>query len=440
MRGLTGLTLVLAGAAAAVYGYYPDADERREALTSALAVFTSEPSKPAAATADIPLVVVDPQRRAFSPQAPLFQQIPSGAATAGASQKSIADPGATVASPSLASRVLPGAATAAVSPRRGQDAVVADAAPVPVVVQPAERPTALPRAPALAGNSNSEEATRDLTRNLQRELKRVGCYDGEISGSWNTASRRAMKSFTDRVNATLPVDEPDYILLTLVQGHGAQACGAQCPGDQVLAKDGKCLPRAIVAQAEKKGLKRAQANAATTKTAAAKPADKPADRPAARTAEVGRAIELWSKTSPEAAVAPQPRTVTAEGWKTAVVTAELPPAAAPVTQPIAAPAPLPGRMAIGGPIKPAAELAAVEAPAPASVAAVDPSAIAGDKAAARRLPKNVVNDPRAAPRPRRSRASDSGSAGTPVRAQPSKSARVRAMHYNLFSNPNRTTN
>jgi peptidoglycan hydrolase-like protein with peptidoglycan-binding domain len=64
-----------------------------------------------------------------------------------------------------------------------------------------------------------------LGRQLQRELQRVGCYDGDINGVWNAASRRAMKSFTESANASLPTDQPDYILLRLVQGHAGQACG-----------------------------------------------------------------------------------------------------------------------------------------------------------------------------------------------------------------------
>ena len=90
-----------------------------------------------------------------------------------------------------------------------------------------------------------------LTRELQRELKRVGCYDGDISGVWTTSSRMAMKSFTDRANASLPIDQPDYILLTLVQRHQGKACGSECPGGQSLSEDGRCVPSAVLAKAGK---------------------------------------------------------------------------------------------------------------------------------------------------------------------------------------------
>ena len=88
-----------------------------------------------------------------------------------------------------------------------------------------------------------------LTRELQRELRRVGCYDGESNGTWTPAARRAMKSFTDRVNATLPIDQPDYILLTLVQGRQERVCGAPCPSGQGMSDDGRCLPNAVIARA-----------------------------------------------------------------------------------------------------------------------------------------------------------------------------------------------
>jgi hypothetical protein len=92
-----------------------------------------------------------------------------------------------------------------------------------------------------------------LTRELQRELRRVGCYDGEINGSWTPASRRAMKLFTDRVNASLPMERPDYILLRLVQSSPERVCGAGCPSGQSIGGKGHCLPDAVLAQAARRG-------------------------------------------------------------------------------------------------------------------------------------------------------------------------------------------
>jgi hypothetical protein len=88
-----------------------------------------------------------------------------------------------------------------------------------------------------------------LVRELQRGLKRVGCYDGEVSGVWTQRSRSAMRAFTGRINAALPVDEPDGVLLALLQGHKDKACGMPCPPGEGLAADGRCLPNAVLAHA-----------------------------------------------------------------------------------------------------------------------------------------------------------------------------------------------
>ena len=63
-----------------------------------------------------------------------------------------------------------------------------------------------------------------LTRILQRELKRVGCYHGDINGVWTDLTRQGMKAFTERANARLPVSEPDQVLLALVQNTQAKSC------------------------------------------------------------------------------------------------------------------------------------------------------------------------------------------------------------------------
>lgn len=113
--------------------------------------------------------------------------------------------------------------------------------------------TAASSARALTSSKAGDFATRaKLASDLQQELKRVGCYGGHITGSWTPSTKRAMWSFMDRINASLPIDEPDYILLTLVQGHSGIACGADCKTSEVMSAGGRCIPQAVVAQATKK--------------------------------------------------------------------------------------------------------------------------------------------------------------------------------------------
>ena len=113
------------------------------------------------------------------------------------------------------------------------------------------------------------DTRRELTKDLQRELKRVGCYKGEIDGRWGAEAKRAMSDFTDRVNATLPVEEPDHILLALVQGHAAGTCGKSCPSGQEMAGNGRCLPRTVLARRARKDAAKAEQRMASGRQASA---------------------------------------------------------------------------------------------------------------------------------------------------------------------------
>src|SRR6185369_14014020 len=90
-----------------------------------------------------------------------------------------------------------------------------DAPTVVMLPQRATEPTS--RAPIGEPSGPIPSDRASLTRELQRGLKRVGCYDGEISGVWTPSTRTAMKGVTDHVNARLPIYQPDNILLALVQ-------------------------------------------------------------------------------------------------------------------------------------------------------------------------------------------------------------------------------
>ncbi|MEQ1669932.1 MAG: peptidoglycan-binding domain-containing protein [Hyphomicrobium sp.] len=238
------------------------------------------------------------------------------------------------------------------------------------------------------GDSETRAA---LASDLQRELKRVGCYGGEITGTWTPSTKRAMSAFMDRVNATLPVDEPDYILLTLVQGHTAVACSADCPSGQVYSNAGRCVPNAVVAQATRKSQRdedrraseqlKAQQQERLASEQRAADAKRIADaRKSAEAAQVAVAVVPPApkpavrviKPQQTAAVAPP-----AESEKLPWLADDAPgkgtvtaPAAVAVVAPQPARnTPLPGMMSVGGP--------RVIVPEPqGSVAAVAPAAVA----------------------------------------------------------------
>jgi hypothetical protein len=278
MSKLTGLVVLLGGIGVLAHAMPSGDEENRLAQVTKIGTHQPTAAIPAPVAASATIAATPDAPRTFSPQQPLLVQRAPAATQVGA------------AAP------RPDAAAAAVSPT-SHSVRVASARP------------------------GDEESKQQLARNLQKELKRVGCYDGELTGAWSAASRKAMAAFTDRVNATLPVDEPDYILLTLVQGHTAQACGKGCPAGQTAASEGRCLPSSFVtAQAQRRKLE-----AAGTKEAAAR---KPVERRVA-TAPAGSG---WSTTT---TAAPIPR-----------VPADLPPTARPEGTVIAA-TPLPGRMTVG---------------------------------------------------------------------------------------------
>ncbi|AHB49779.1 hypothetical protein W911_00085 [Hyphomicrobium nitrativorans NL23] len=98
----------------------------------------------------------------------------------------------------------------------------------PVVTTPAvariDRPSAV--SPGAVVQPMTGDA-QDLTRSVQTALKRAGCYQGGIDGVWAGQTSAAMEAFTIRVNARLPVDKPDAVLLALVETHDDVSCAVE---------------------------------------------------------------------------------------------------------------------------------------------------------------------------------------------------------------------
>ena len=315
MRKTIAFALVAAGIGSAAYllPEQPIGDASRDQATG---------RRSAQATAPAPIATAlgtQAEPRVFSPGSPLISpqstRIPAAA------------PG---------SNVVPNTAAAASVPAHAATLDALASAPGNVAATPARR---------LSSSRPADgDARQELVRDLQRELKRVGCYDGEINGAWTASSKRAMAAFTERVNATLPLDEPDYILLTLVQGHGAQACGRGCPTGQGMSESGKCLPRAVLAQSARRN---------TDKTAAER----------LQAADALVPVPPVVKPAPKRAAAAGSISKEKSAWSTIVTASPQPPAELPWSA--AQPAPLPGRMTVG------AREAAV--PADASPLQADPA-------------------------------------------------------------------
>ena len=207
--------------------------------------------------------------------------------------------------------------TQAMGPGTEPAAASSEATPAPVVV------TITPGANASGPSTKTVAIPKDqdtLARELQRELKRVGCYHGEVHGGWNLATRRAAKDFVDRVNAMLPTVQPDPILYVMVKSKSEQVCGAACPMGQHFNQDGHCLPTAILAKPKSKMLSATAAPSGKTNPsdppsiiAGSSPASDP--RPGAPSLTPGLADEHMSLAGPipaevsRTAAAPRPRVV-----------------------------------------------------------------------------------------------------------------------------------
>jgi hypothetical protein len=65
-----------------------------------------------------------------------------------------------------------------------------------------------------------------LARNLQKELRRVGCYDMEIDGKWGPGSVQALRNFNHwGAGPVVPVTRPTQRALDVLRKTGKQVCG-----------------------------------------------------------------------------------------------------------------------------------------------------------------------------------------------------------------------
>ena len=287
MREFLGFPILIAGVTFGAYAYFPQSLDRFGGLPQA-AVSLMDDSLNGAPPAALPTA----QSRTFAPRMAVLA--PAKAERPAKARKYVE----TKPAPAAAVETI----TIAAAARRP----VSEMSPIStwqtaVWAGPEARGR---QAQPVSSKPGDAAARYELTRDLQRELKRVGCYAGRIDGNWGSGSKTAMFTFMDRVNAALPVDEPDYILLTLLKAHAAASCGPDCPAGQALSDQGRCLPKAILAQAARRA-----------------------------TYGVAQQFNRPSKATGEVQIA----------W-----TAETTRAPAAVAK-SAPPVPLPGRMSVGGP-------------------------------------------------------------------------------------------
>ena len=114
----------------------------------------------------------------------------------------------------------------------------------PVLMGIAASFACLTAGPAPAQDEVQSKASA-LARTAQQELYRLGCYNEQINGVWTSHSRSAAQKFLSRVNARLPIEQPDEALVALLRSTKGFVC-TQCPAGEAFNPAGDCVPKALV--------------------------------------------------------------------------------------------------------------------------------------------------------------------------------------------------
>lgn len=336
MRLISSVVFLIGALSVGTYAYFPLHTPSQNRLVDIIHI--QDRSAPSAGTASADAARKD-MERTFSPGSSVFRAI-ANAFTTNATRQ-----------PRQPGRTAPAAATDARPASQTGDAAVAGFEP-----QNAWRAVIKDNTQdELRAKAKSDDYMEryELARRLQNELSRVGCYRGDVDGDWGPASKRAATAFLRKVNATLPVETPDYILLTLIQGHADKACGVACPTGQGLASDGRCVPSVIVAQGPKQSTLFGRATLGSHRKQQEKRARTDRTR-VARAPITASAQRLQSGvTMDEPASADAARAKAAEATSSVVASKGAESTAGKydgqVIEKLERPSPLPGKMAVGAP-------------------------------------------------------------------------------------------
>jgi peptidoglycan hydrolase-like protein with peptidoglycan-binding domain len=98
-----------------------------------------------------------------------------------------------------------------------------------------------PTTPAISSDDPPTE-NKELARALQRELKRLGCLDGEANGIWGERSRAAFKSFVRQAKLSVDGDEPNVSVLDAASATRARVCSVAAKGEETPAETRRQTP------------------------------------------------------------------------------------------------------------------------------------------------------------------------------------------------------
>jgi uncharacterized caspase-like protein len=91
---------------------------------------------------------------------------------------------------------------------------------------------ALPEGKKSAERSVGSDEPNPMTQSMQKELKRVGCYSGEVDGKWGEGTRDAVQEFADESKMVLSTSEPTEVALNVLAASKAGVCSSKSNSDE----------------------------------------------------------------------------------------------------------------------------------------------------------------------------------------------------------------
>ena len=161
-------------------------------------------------------------------------------------------------------------------------APVAAAPPEPAITaQPAAPPpvanlAALPKAAAPPA-PGPPVADRDLARNIQIELIRLGCAKGDAEDDWDRAVQDAVRKFNRYAKVRFDAGAPSRDMMAALRGYDKRVCPLECGpgtrarGDVCVAVDRAVTPKSRKAEPRERERKAAAPRRAPVERAAAAP-------------------------------------------------------------------------------------------------------------------------------------------------------------------------
>ena len=188
-------------------------------------------------------------------------------------------PKLTPAPPSTAVASAPAMAPPVQAPPQQMTSPRPEPAPQPNIAALPEIAALPPEAPAPAVATK-----RDLARNIQLELLRLGCARGDAEGDWNADAKDAVRKFNRYAKAKLDINAPSQEMMVALRDYDKRICPLECGpgtrarGDMCVAVERADPPRSRKAEPEPRERKRRETSRAPAERGATSRV--PATRPA----------------------------------------------------------------------------------------------------------------------------------------------------------------